>query len=496
VGTTTTPLESYNYAYDTKGNITQITHGGVTTSYTYDEAGQLTSESVDGVTTEFVYDVGGNIVAKGDDVFAYDTTWKDQLTSFNDVEIGYDEIGNPDKTVNANGDVLLLEWAGRQLKNADDVVYTYNADGLRTSKTVDGLKTEYTWANGTLVGQKSGDDVMNFVYDQDGAAIGFVLNGVAYWYLKNLQDDVTEVVDASGAIVASYVYDAWGTIVSQSGSLADVNPIRYRGYYYDVESGLYYCQSRYYNSAWGRWLSADSLAIADYLIVDLQGAKLYMYCGNNPINSTDETGEFLKELWDNTKKEIRLWVHAKNTNARKKGIDTAALGALFLMMKKDHLGIYHADINCWQRVFGYNILYDFAFDVFTSMKSAKFKFRYGGINYILWAWKGDYINLGAGAELGIYYGGGSHWMVSKKLAMSMSLKLYYKMDPIIKYSATTWWLTGFNPRYQNVKHQQLTAYFRVTFNSTGIFKAFKGAWNFKGSGWIFDDSTISASYTF
>lgn len=119
------------------------------------------------------------------------------------------------------------------------------------------------------------------------------------------------------------------------------------------------------------------------------------------------------------------------------------------------------------------------FDIGTSMKNKKFSFYSGGKSYIFWVWKGDYINLGAGAEMGIYYGGGEHWFVDKSLAMNMTMTLKYNGKTIISYSTKTWWITGFNPKYLNVSANNLTAIFTVTFNSAGMFNAFRGT-NSKG----------------
>ena len=130
-------------------------------------------------------------------------------------------------------------------------------------------------------------------------------------------------------------------------------------------------------------------------------------------------------------------------------------------MYKDAYGIYHAKFNCWQQYFGYNDFYDFMFYLGTSMDSEKFPFVSKQKKYILWAWKGNYINLGAGAEIGIYYGGGPHWKVDKKLATKMSMDLKYRNKKIISYSKKTWWLTGFNPnrKYLDAQAHEL----RVTF---------------------------------
>ncbi len=104
------------------------------------------------------------------------------------------------------------------------------------------------------------------------------------------------ILDANGQSVVKYTYDAWGKVVSITGSLADtigqLNPMRYRGYYYDNESGYYYLQSRYYDSETGRFLNADDSAILPVTKSDAVGHNLFAYCGNNPVNLVDKSGKF------------------------------------------------------------------------------------------------------------------------------------------------------------------------------------------------------------
>ena len=126
--------------------------------------------------------------------------------------------------------------------------YTYNADGLRTSKTVGGATTEYYWMNGTLYAQKTGEEYLYFLYDESGMAYGFVLKNNTeesyYYYEFNLQGDIIGIINSAGTKVVEYTYGAWGDILSISGSMATTigqkNPLRYRGYYYDGETGFYY----------------------------------------------------------------------------------------------------------------------------------------------------------------------------------------------------------------------------------------------------------------
>ena len=100
----------------------------------------------------------------------------------------------------------------------------------------------------------------NFFYDNSGTPYAMQVDGTTYYYITNLQGDVMELVDASGNTVASYTYSPYGKVLTAEGTLADKNPLRYRGYYYDAESGLYYLQSRYYDPNIGRFINADSYA--------------------------------------------------------------------------------------------------------------------------------------------------------------------------------------------------------------------------------------------
>ena len=112
--------------------------------------------------------------------------------------------------------------------------------------------------------------------------------GSTYYYVMNLQGDVVALLDASGNAVASYAYDPYGKILSAEGTMAETNPLRYRGYYYDAESGLYYLQSRYYDPATCRFVNADRVLAG--VGKDVRGYNLFAYCVNNPINMSDSSG--------------------------------------------------------------------------------------------------------------------------------------------------------------------------------------------------------------
>ena len=143
----------------------------------------------------------------------------------------------------------------------------------------------------TLVSQKTGNEIMNFAYTAGGAPYGFTYNGANYFYLLNLQGDVIGIYDSNGDVVVKYAYDAWGQLMSITGTLADTigvkNPLRYRGYYYDTETKLYYLQSRYYDPETCHFISMDSYFVAgDYI----NGMNMYAYCVNNPVNMVDCSG--------------------------------------------------------------------------------------------------------------------------------------------------------------------------------------------------------------
>lgn len=236
--------------------------------------------------------------------------------------------------------------------------------------------------------------------------------------------------------------------------------------------------------------------------------NLYTYCGNNPIRYYDPSGHSWAEIWGGIKSAARWTTHAGDWVASEVfGIDTAAAGAVFLDMYKDSKGVYHARTDAWQQIGGYSSLYDAVFDFGTSMQTSYFGFSYGEQDYRLWAWKGDYINLGAGAELGIYQRmtvagfNTPQWSVNTSLALPMTMTLKdNKGNLIASYnpSESQWWITSFNPSYKNVKAENLSTSFTVNFaGNTGMFDAFYKQWGGKkDSPWIFDKKNYTATLNF
>lgn len=192
------------------------------------------------------------------------------MTSYNGQSITYDEIGNP----LTYRDGMTMTWTGRQLttltQNGKQNTYKYDVDGLRLEKTAGGVTTQYQYVNGQLLGEKRSNGViLRYTYDALGVLSGIQYKNAAgvttnYIVRCTLSGDVDQIFSTSGKLVARYIYDTWGNTLSVTDAsgkaitdplhIANINPIRYRGYYYDAETGLYYLQSRYYEFKYeGNW---------------------------------------------------------------------------------------------------------------------------------------------------------------------------------------------------------------------------------------------------
>ena len=171
-----------------------------------------------------------------------------------------------------------------------EVSFTYDANGMRKTKNTGSRTYTYTY-NGSQLTQMTflTSQVFYFTYDPQGHPATVKWNNHVYYYITNLQGDVIAIAD-QGVVVVEYKYDAWGKLLSITGSEAQMmgrlNPLRYRGYVYDQETGLYYLQSRYYNPEWGRFLNADALVSTGGLL----GNNMYSYCWNNPVRYYDDLG--------------------------------------------------------------------------------------------------------------------------------------------------------------------------------------------------------------
>ncbi len=214
------------------------------------------------------------------------------------VSLTVDEIGN----LTGIDSIAQLKWNGRQLQDIvmedGKISYAYNADGQRISKTLaqfgeESVTTEYFYNGEILAGQKTGNDVLVFMYDNNGDIFGFTYNGKPYYYIKNAQNDVMFIVDPEEGAVVLYTYDAWGNVTgcydASENNIGTINPITYRSYYYDFELGMYYLNSRYYMPALHRFINADGYASTGQ---GMLGHNMFAYCLNNPVNMMDPNGNY------------------------------------------------------------------------------------------------------------------------------------------------------------------------------------------------------------
>ena len=160
---------------------------------------------------------------------------------------------------------------------------------------------EYLTQNGKVARETIRQDVggtvlstktLDFFYDDSGRpfAFNYSVDGSdfeTYYYILNLQGDVVQIIDANGVMQAEYVYSPWGEIISAEGDLAEINPLRYRGYYYDSETGFYYLQSRYYDPENHRFINADTAASTGQGFI---GTNMFAYCLNIPNAARDTNG--------------------------------------------------------------------------------------------------------------------------------------------------------------------------------------------------------------
>lgn len=341
-------LVEYEYEYNENGDVTEVYENGtIIAEYTYDSKNQLltSAEKDTGLYKYYVYDNGGNLsevleytlnpnnMRYGSFIITHtysygDTNWKDKLTAYDNTTLTYDANGNP----LSYRDGMSFTWVNGRILDTVTVGNTtlsmkYDSNGLRTKKG--SIKYYYDSSN-NLIGMVNGNNTLLFYYDESGSPTSFSHNGTMYFYIKNLQGDICKIVDASGSVIANYTYDAWGKLlsvkdangdsISNSTNVALLNPLRYRGYVYDDESGLYYLQSRYYDPTTCRFVNAD-------ILFDTQSGSplstnMFAYCENNVINTCDQSGNSVSRECGVNSFKIDGVVFRYSYN-RKKAIDYA-----------------------------------------------------------------------------------------------------------------------------------------------------------------------------
>lgn len=311
-----TLVETLNYEYDDMYRVTRVYNPNYTvdTTYVYDSLGRLVRENNKELNKSVLmtYDVNGNITSKKIEeytlneltanpiLFTYSSTYSDIISSYNGETVTVSDTGNITNISNTTYSWTKWNKLSKVTKNSNEYVdFTYDGSGNRIEKISynNGTKSthKYTLYKDRILSEniKGGthEGIINYIY-LGNEVVGFVYKGKKYIYQKNLQGDIINIYDNTNTLVASYKYDAWGnhTITTDVNSIGTINPLRYRGYYYDVETGLFMVGHRYYNPEWGRWIQPDDIEYLDP--TNINGLNLYAYCNNDPVNMYDPTGHF------------------------------------------------------------------------------------------------------------------------------------------------------------------------------------------------------------
>lgn len=210
-----------------------------------------------------------NFITK--DIYNYNNeNMQYQLTKFNNTIINYDGIDNP----LIIGDTINLTWInGKELETYNDginlISYKYNSGSIRISKKVNNNETKYYLEDNDIIFEKKDNNVLYYLRNDIDDLFGFMYNDDLYYYIKNNTNDIIGILDSSHNIVAKYKYDPWDEVIfitdcngydisNDINNIASINQFRYRSYYYDSETKLYYLNSRYYNPEWKRFINPDS----------------------------------------------------------------------------------------------------------------------------------------------------------------------------------------------------------------------------------------------
>lgn len=275
------------YETDKVGNITRITDNQFgSETYQYNQNGFVTKVGSDTIE----YDNNGNILKYKTNTYTYDNLIKDRLVKFNNGTITYD-ANNPLNPISYEGNTF--EYEGRRLVKYNGVTYKYDIDGKRISKNGNGYATKYYY-NGDKLIAEDGDVTLDYLYDENNLLLGLIYQNRKYFYIRDAFQNILGLVDLNGNVVVKYKYDLFGNLIDISGSEASTigkyNHFRFKGYYFDEESNMYYCKSRYYVPEWGRWLNLDSPSFLD--ATSVTRLNLFAYCENNSVTNVDYNGNF------------------------------------------------------------------------------------------------------------------------------------------------------------------------------------------------------------
>lgn len=488
---TTTGSDDLFYTYDSNNNRSEMRKGNTVTAYKYNKNDELLRTDMLNTSTEedsvviYKNDKNGNQLAT---VNRYDIPVDKKNDTYVDVDV---TLGDNRLNENVVNHYNALDQLTQTLTKDYKVSYNYDAEGLRTSKTVNGEKTVFVWDGDQLVLELSegGKVEKRYIRGNDLVYMDKGNNTEKSYYVTDSHGNVVQLTDQSGKVFKIYEYDSFGNELNPDKK--DDNPFRYCGEYYDKETESIYLRARYYQPVVGRFLTRDTYTGESDEPLSLH---LYTYCGNDGVNAWDPDGNVWtsiknkwNSLWNSAKKYyntaksyVKKFVNnPKKTSAEliRKGVDSwkdswfgkkiygltksgkskLFNGLLFLggfERDKKNNSVFHAKDWCAQKLFGYNDFYDFAFESGTNI-SKPHKYQFCDPNdykfnmkrqYVIWAWKADYLNLGAGCEVGFYntYGSTKHYFFVKRLFTE--LEMTYNDDSINVYipEKKSWWITIFD----------------------------------------------------
>ncbi|MBD3920026.1 RHS repeat protein [Paenibacillus sp. PR3] len=282
---------SETFGYDGMGNISSIDRNGTRFDFKYDDLNRIKNETSVGLNLNntYSYDKKGNILTIGDQNYSYNVL--NQISTYTSPTVNktytYDARGNTLSIANQNYSYNALDQLSTYASPTATASYTYYGDGLRATKTVNGVKTRYVYLNGHVIEEldTSGNTIGRNIWGNELLYRKDVASNKAGYYTYNGHGDVVEIRDNTGAILNSYDYDIWGNIISKVERMS--NPFKYTGEIYDDESGLIYLRARYYNPVDKRFINKDTY---EGDITNPLTSNLYTYVTNNPIKYFDPSG--------------------------------------------------------------------------------------------------------------------------------------------------------------------------------------------------------------